>query len=49
LIPNLLAEISECIIVELLAIVRDEDSRDSKAANDTFLDKALDVLLRDSG
>ena len=49
MIPNLLAEISECIIVELLAIVRDEDSGDSKAANDTFLGKALDVLFRDSG
>ena len=49
MIPNLLAEISECIIVELLAIVKDEDSGDSKATNDTFLDKALDVLLCDSG
>ena len=47
--PQLLAEISKCIIVELLAVVKDEDSRNSEVANDTFPDKAPDVLLCDSG
>ena len=47
--PKLLAEISKCVIVELLSVVRDEDRRDSKAANDAFPDKALDFLLHVSG
>ena len=46
---QLLAEVFECIVVELFAIVRDEDSRDTKAANDAFPDEALDILLRISG
>ena len=44
-----MAKIFEHIIVELLSIVKDEDPRDSKAENDTFPDKALDIFLRDSG
>ena len=47
--PQLLAEVSKCVIIKLLSIVRDEDPRDSKVANDAFLDKALDVLLCNSG
>ena len=34
--PQLLVEIFECIIVELLSIVRDDDPGDSEAANDTL-------------
>ena len=47
--PQLLAEIFVCIIVELLSIVRDDDPRDSEAANDSFPDEVLDILLYDSG
>ena len=42
-------KIFEYVIVELLFIVRDEDPRDSKEANDTFPDETLDVFLCDSG
>ena len=44
-----MVEILECIIVKLLSIIKNEDPRDSKAANDAFPDKAQDILLRDSG
>jgi len=47
--PQLLAKISKCIIVELLSIVRDKNPRDSKAANDAFLEKAPKIILHDSG
>ena len=47
--PQLFAKISKCVIIKLLSIVRDEDPRDSEVANDAFLDKALDVLLCNSG
>ena len=47
--PQLLAEVSKCVIIKMLSIVRDEDPRDSEVANDAFLDKALDVLLCNSG
>ena len=46
---QLLAEVFECVVVELFPIVRDEDSRDTEAANDVFPDEALDILLSDSG
>lgn len=36
---QLLVEISECIVVKLLSINRDEDSRDSEATNDVLPDK----------
>ena len=36
LYPQLLTEISKCVIVEMLSIVRDEDPMDFKVANDTF-------------
>ena len=42
---QLLVEVFESIIVELLAIVGDEDLGNSKAANDVFLDEALDIFL----
>ena len=45
----MLAKISECVIVELLSIVRDENPGDLEAANDTFPDEASDIFLRDSG
>ena len=44
-----MVEIPECIIVELISIVRDEDLRDSEVANDTFLEEASDIFLHDSG
>lgn len=47
--PQLLIEVSKCIIVELLSIVRNKDFKDSKATNDALPDKALDVLLSDYG
>ena len=34
--PQLIAKVSECIIVELFAIVRDEDPRDPKLADDNI-------------
>lgn len=46
---QLLAKISECIIVELLSIVRDDDLRDSEAANDALSDEVSDIFLCDSG
>jgi len=47
--PQLLAEIFECVIVELLSIVRDEDPRDFEATNDASPDEATDILFCDSG
>ena len=47
--PQLLAEILECIIIELLSIVRHEDSGDSEMADDVFLDEASDIFLCDNG
>ena len=45
--PYLLAKIFECVIVELLFIVRDEDLGDSEATNDTFSNKTSDIFLCD--
>ena len=45
----MLVEVPECFVVELFPIVRDEDYRHTKAANDTFLDEASNVLLNDGG
>ena len=47
--PQLLVEISKCVIVELPSIVRDEGSRDSEAANDASPNEATDILFCDSG
>ena len=44
---QLLAKVSECVIVELLSIVKDEDPRNSELADDAFPDKVTDIFLRD--
>jgi len=46
--PQLLAKISECVIVELLSIIKDDDLGDSKAANDALPDEVSDIFLCDS-
>ena len=46
--PQLITKVFECIIVQLFSIVRDEDPRDPKPTYDTFLEEAMDILLRDS-
>ena len=40
-----MAKILECVIVELLVVVRDEYPGDPEVANDAFLDKALDIFF----
>ena len=45
----MLAEVSECVVVELLSIVKDKDSRNSEVTNDVLPYKALDVLFSDRG
>ena len=45
---QLLAKVPECVIVELLSNIRDEDPGDFKATNDAFPDEVLDVFLNDS-
>ena len=47
--PQLLAKISECIIVKLFSIVKDEDPGDSEAANDTFPDEVSNIFLCNNG
>ena len=47
--PQLLAEISECVVVELYPIVRDKDSGNSEVADDVLLDEASDVVLGNHG
>ena len=44
-----MSKIFECVVVELLSIVRDKDPWDSKAANDTLQDEFSDISLRDNG
>ena len=46
---QLLADIPECIIVKLLSIIKDEDSKDSEVANDAFPDEVLDIFSCDNG
>ena len=46
---QLLEEVLECIVVELLPIIRDKDFGDSEAANDAFPNEASDVFLSDYG
>ena len=46
---QLLAKVLEHIVVELLAIVRDKDLRDSEMANDALPNEALNISLCDSG
>ena len=47
--PQLLAEISECVVVELYPIVRDKDSGNFEVADDVLLDEASDVFLGNHG
>ena len=42
---QMLVEVPECFVVELFPIVRDEDYRHTKAANDTFLDEASNFSI----
>ena len=44
---QLIAEVSEHIVVELLAIVRNEGPKDPKPIDDALSDKATDILFRD--
>ena len=45
--PRSIAKVSERIGVELFSIVRDEDLRDPKSADDALLNEASDILLCD--
>ena len=45
---QLLAEVSEGVVVKLLAIVGDEDPGNSKAANDVLPNEVSDIFLCDS-
>ena len=45
--PQLLAKVSKCIVVELFAIVRDEDPRNLELADDALPDEAMDIFLHD--
>ena len=47
LVPQLLAKVSECIVVKLFAIVRDEDPRNPESVNDALLDEVTNIFLRD--
>ena len=47
--PQLLAKISERVIVKLFSIVKDEDPGDSEAVNDTFPDEVSNIFLCNSG
>ena len=41
---QLLEKIPECVVFELLFIIRDEDSRDFEVANDAFPDEVSNVF-----
>ena len=41
---QLLVEIPKCVVMEMFSIIIDEDSKDSKAANDAFLDEVSNVF-----
>ena len=43
--PQLLAKVSECVIVKLFSIVRDEDLRNSELVDDAFPNKV--TVLQD--
>ena len=47
LVPQLLAKVSECIVVKLFAIVRDEDPRNPESVDDALLDEVTNIFLRD--
>ena len=44
-----MVEVSERVIIELLSIVRDKDSRDSEPVNNTSPNEVSDILLCDGG
>lgn len=44
-----MAKVPECVVVKLLSIVENKNSRDFEVANDALLDEALDILLSDGG
>ena len=46
--PQLLAKISDCVIIVLLSIIKDDDLRDSEAANDALPNEVLNIFLCDS-
>ena len=45
--PQLLAKVFEYVVVELFSIVRDEDPRNPKSANDVLPDEATNIFLHD--
>ena len=45
--PQLIAKVFERIVVELFAIIRNEDLRDPKSVDDALLDEVIDILLHD--
>ena len=47
--PQLRAEVSECVVVELLTVIRDQYSGYPVLVYDIPPDKTSDVLLRDGG
>ena len=47
LYSQLLAKVSERVVIELLSIIRDEDLRNSKSIKDAFLNEATDIFLHD--
>ena len=47
--PQLLAEVSECTVIELFPIVRDKYSRDFELANNASPNEVSNILLYDGG
>ena len=45
--PQLIAKVSKRIVVELFAIVKDEDPRDPKLTDDALPDEATKFFLHD--
>ena len=45
--PQLIAKVFERIVVELFAIIRNEDLRDPRSVDDALLDEVIDILLHD--
>ena len=43
---QLLAEVSKCIIIELLSIVKDEDPRNFELVDDALPNEVMDIILR---
>ena len=47
LYSQLLAKVSEHVIVKLLSIIRDDDLRNFESADDALPNEATDIFLRD--